>query len=919
MWDGTAKVSSIRPDGDHHTEVVFSNGNIRRYRNENVDIRAASPERIPHGARVVVEGEEWARVETITRFGDQTRISRRRDGELRHSLRASEAVEVIDNAATRVGAKETLAYWRRLAHELGGSIAHSFSSLGFVHPDSVLAAYLSAAHPALDDQLIPAIYPFRSNLSQREAVDTALTNRISIIEGPPGTGKTQTILNIVASVVAARDKRVGVVSFTNSAVDNVAEKLNESGVGFIAARLGNKAIREAFLLGQTRRNAEVAEMLASPPLPAGPTRARLARLSQRLRDAQERERIRAAKRVELDAYRLEFSHFEHSESNRTLPDLQRVPLLRKSPARILDYLAETEIQAMPNGFVDRVRRYFRYGSTKDLDPTDVGVTLRLQEQYYRRTIAALEQEITELDAKLARDEPEKLAAQHAAASLATLDGALRDRYSDFDRKTYGDRAWATDRDFARDYPVVLSSCHALANSLPRGELLDLLVIDESSQVDLLTAAVALACARSVVVVGDERQLAPITDKASEGSVAPDPAFDYRAHNLMSSMRAAFAGSEGVPSTVLVEHYRCAPAIIGYCNRAFYQGQLVTYTVPDPSTPAMTVRRTAQGGHMRQGRGTSNEREVDVIREEVLPSLPCPPGASIGLITPYRLQAQKLSSLADSAGMVDLTGASDTVHRYQGRERDVVIMSTVLDDTRVGHFARRFVDEPRLVNVAVSRAKQLFVLVTHHSLHPGTRHLAELIDYIRYQTPVDALQESDVLSVFDLLYRDYSPRLDALAARVGAHSRYRSENIMSAVLETILSEERFNGLSVRREYRLSHLFRDVARFSPEQRRFISTTTAVDFLIHTTVGLRPVLGIEVDGWKFHENSPEQSARDAVKNSIFDAASLPLCRLTTTGSDEEAKIRMALESALTRLYSGGRMADVTTDRVPQGPGSR
>lgn len=99
-----------------------------------------------------------------------------------------------------------------------------------------------------------------------------------------------------------------------------------------------------------------------------------------------------------------------------------------------------------------------------------------------------------------------------------------------------------------------------------------------------------------------------------------------------------------------------------------------------------------------------------------------------------------------------------------------------------------------------------------------------------------------------------------------------------------------------QYRLAHLFTETASFTAEQQRFIRTVASVDFLIYRSVGLRPVLAIEVDGWGFHENKPEQLARDCIKNSIFEAAGLPVpLRLRTTGSEEERHIRAALDVAL------------------------
>ena len=80
-------------------------------------------------------------------------------------------------------------------------------NLTFVHPESVLGSYLNRLPiqertPEMDG----VIFPFRFNLSQKKALENALTHSVSVIEGPPGTGKTQTILNIIANLIAVQEK-----------------------------------------------------------------------------------------------------------------------------------------------------------------------------------------------------------------------------------------------------------------------------------------------------------------------------------------------------------------------------------------------------------------------------------------------------------------------------------------------------------------------------------------------------------------------------------------------------------------------------------------------------------------------------------------------------------------------------------------
>lgn len=69
----------------------------------------------------------------------------------------------------------------------------------------------------------------QANLSQKRALKNALNERISIIEGPPGTGKTTTILNILANLIY-RNKKVLVVSKNNSAIENVADELSQMNI-----------------------------------------------------------------------------------------------------------------------------------------------------------------------------------------------------------------------------------------------------------------------------------------------------------------------------------------------------------------------------------------------------------------------------------------------------------------------------------------------------------------------------------------------------------------------------------------------------------------------------------------------------------------------------------------------------------------
>ncbi|TDC89294.1 hypothetical protein E1161_21605 [Saccharopolyspora aridisoli] len=82
----------------------------------------------------------------------------------------------------------------------GRPAAGSARADDYIHPGSALGAYLTGSPIETRELAAPPIYPFRCNLSQRAAVENALTCSVSIFERPPGTGKTETILNLIANI-----------------------------------------------------------------------------------------------------------------------------------------------------------------------------------------------------------------------------------------------------------------------------------------------------------------------------------------------------------------------------------------------------------------------------------------------------------------------------------------------------------------------------------------------------------------------------------------------------------------------------------------------------------------------------------------------------------------------------------------------
>ena len=388
--DRTRGVSEIRPAGQQ-IEIVFIGSNKSYpYGPKRVRI-LRNPKRhaLKEGERVEVNGSTWENVTEVLTFTGAgcawSRIFYETQAGEAYRTHPSSLVRVISSASETPAVASVLHYWHavvsRLPHD--DPLRPGYEKLAFVHPESVLSSFLNSSPIETRSQDITLIFPFRCNLSQRAAVEKALTRSISVIEGPPGTGKTETILNLIANIIAVQHMTVGIVSFGNAAVDNVRDKLDEQGFGYIIGNLGRREKREEFFKGQQARDAHVRQFLSSGP--DRPDLEHLADLDRRLRGLQSAERIRADRQQALDAYRLERRHFEDHLHQDQLPDLAGLPLLHRSADRVLDYLAESEMElaGIRPGPLRRIRNYFRYGSVRALNPTDTSVVLRLQLAYYQ--------------------------------------------------------------------------------------------------------------------------------------------------------------------------------------------------------------------------------------------------------------------------------------------------------------------------------------------------------------------------------------------------------------------------------------------------------------------------------------------------------------------------------------------------------
>ncbi len=496
----------------------------------------------------------------------------------------------------------------------------------------------------------------------------------------------------------------------------------------------------------------------------------------------------------------------------------------------------------------------------------------------KKAIEKLEQELNLFDFNSKMKEYSELSTQIFKAKLA-------EKYTLQKRKTYTiDELQTKSEDFIKDYPVVLSTTYSLRTCLSKDVMYDYVIVDEASQVDLCTGVLALSSAKKAVIVGDLKQLpnvvdsknAKLTDEVFNNFDMPE-VYRYKNHCLLSSVSELF---KKAPHTLLKEHYRCHPKIIEFCNKKFYNNELIILSKIQSDKKPLIVYKTVAGNHTRDN---VNQRQIDVIKNEIIPNENlCTIDDSLGIVTPYRNQTNALQSQFKGTGV-----KADTVDKFQGQENKVIILSTV--DNNITDFT----DNPNRLNVAISRAIEQLIVVINGNEQKKDTIINELVKYIEYNNC--EIKESKIFSVFDLLYQTYAEQRRIFLRKYKKISEYDSENLMYGLINEII--KKYNGnYEIAVHVPLNMIIRDLGLMSDDEKKYAKNDwTHVDFLIYKTIDKSPVLAIEVDGSKYHKEGSKQAKRDELKNTIFAKYDIPLCRFSTAGSNEKEKLSQMFKETI------------------------
>ena len=627
--------------------------------------------------------------------------------------------------------------------------------------------------------------PLVADSDQARVAADAAAGRSLVVEGPPGTGKSQTVANLIFRALA-QGRTVMFVAEKASALDVVARRLREDvGIGGLLLNLHDNGMKPAEVCEALRHALE----LRAPESDATDD------------DPDTLRRELAALRKRLGEYR-EGLHDPRDGAS----------YYRARGELIEERDAEGDGGDGSDG-LERARAAFEARARETgLDAFDAAAHVQLLEDY-RDTLGKLRKALT----------PELL-----SSVLAHRDRVLQEagpRTEELRREVRRRRGSLNVRELIDSYwdlviaitPCILVSPDSAARFFPADRrYVDVVIFDEASQITVAGAVGAMGRGQSVVVVGDPKQMPPA---AAPGTARGGDDLEGAGRRGNGSiLDRCLAG--GVPSRRLTWHYRSrVESLIAFSNRHYYDGGLLTFPSPlamagrsddGPDGYGVCLRRVEGGAYheekprvrrpgVRPGTNPVEARQVveDVVRRfEAHPSVP-----SVGVITFNARQRDLIEELlrkelgsqrVDEALRVRDGLFVRNLENAQGEERDAILFSLTFSANERGDVPLSFGSlghsgGERRLNVAITRARRQIVLFAsfdpedlrvEQSAHQGLRDLRAYLEQARSGSAPRALPASR--SAVDLHRNEIAERLreTGLEVSVGVgHSSFEIDLVL----------------------------------------------------------------------------------------------------------------------------------------------
>ncbi|MFA7032857.1 MAG: AAA domain-containing protein [Bacilli bacterium] len=510
------------------------------------------------------------------------------------------------------------------------------------------------------------------NIDQMRVVYNSMINHVTYVKGPPGTGKTETIFNVLLSAYA-NNKTVLVCSNNNHPVGDIYKKMenfltikrnyqSEESIIFPMIRLGNNLEMEETI----KKLREIIQFVSKHEK---------SRAQEELTEASKNKSLSGFK--ELRNLLMEYeSQIDLWDRIQTLEKIRKLTTINQINTKLDDQIGLYQLK-LKNAKVIKDEDVLKYAVSASEDRN-------FQNYVYYSSLLKFKK----LSAESYRELRDIIAIDDLSEGVKQLNKYLR---NDANLK----RLLAV-------FPIVICtnlSCDKLGS--PKAQF-DLTIMDESAQCNIATSLIPIVRANDLLLVGDTNQLQPVT--VIEQNVNEDlllrygvkDEYNYVHNSILSTMMRKDNNSKSI---LLRYHYRCGKKIAEFVNQRFYSEQLKLINKNDGELTYYNVQNTFNP-HARNSYKEEAAQIVKIIKENKY--------KDVGIVTPFVNQVMLINDYLMRAGINDVRAG--TIHTLQGSEKSVIIMSAALSPKTGKKTMEWIKNNHELINVAVTRAKNKLIFV-----------------------------------------------------------------------------------------------------------------------------------------------------------------------------------------------------------------
>jgi len=586
-------------------------------------------------------------------------------------------------------------------------------------------------------------YKYQPNSEQAKAILQSLTKEVTFIWGPPGTGKTWS-LSIILDQLVNSNKKVLLTSHTNLAIDEILLKYTES-------LSDDEIIEDGKIIRYgtpTKKNPKFDKLILENIVQK--------KAEEKNKQIQLIEKKIKSLETDLTKYQnqniidilveLEIVKNNRLQTENEISKLQRsIHELNDANDRIEDTINKKKQYLKKIENANAIKKFFSKNKTEkiisEIEQSNKNITtnndeknnlkenlwiLKRNRDFEIGTIKNMKRNLEVVASSLDMPDPNKL-------SLEKIDEEIK-KHRNIEIQEYKkeinniSNSISKIEDDVKDNALVIGCTLTKAYLDPKifNDKFDVMVLDEASMATLPTLffASTLVNKTHYILTGDFRQLPPIVN--SEGSSAKM----WIGRNIFRHVGiedSVDSGKKDERLVMLKEQYRMHPNIVHLINEPMYKGELetnheaiirikkITTKAPFKNHPLVLVDTSTMNPWCKIPKMGSRVNPYNAFLSTILAKMALKNGIkSVGIITPYRAQAELIQTFLDDEEIPRKKIMASTIHKFQGNERECIIFDIVDGPP---HKRGKLLKGPfgdsnagNLINVAISRTQGKFIFV-----------------------------------------------------------------------------------------------------------------------------------------------------------------------------------------------------------------